>query len=183
MSMASDIVNFLRTDRAITQINFDFDGFLVYPQAYSTDVADLIGRGIVGVRVTPAMDAGVGASYYPDYNEIWVPSSFSVKNDNHTAILVHEATHTHMDYKKAGTVKTEWAEAIGYLAEAYWRRTWSLGPVSTNPVRLEAMRVATRLHGGGVYKVPAADVTSLIAAVKREPHYTAKPPTQTFDGF
>jgi hypothetical protein len=146
-------------------------------------VAGLVASGRLGVRVTTAVDADAGAHYFFDYNEFWVPPSFSFTNDNHLAILVHEATHAHMDYQKVGVVKTEWAEAIGYLAEAYWRRCWSLGPVSSHKVRLEAMRVASMLHAGRVYKVPAADVTALLMAVKSEPHYAAKPPTQKYDGF
>ena len=182
MAHKDDIIAFLKSDPAIQKVNFDFGGFLVYPQAYAVDVAGLIGSGRIGIRITTALDDDAGASYFADYNEIWVPPSFSIGKDEHCSLLVHEATHAHMDYKAVGTVDIGWSEAIAYLAEAVFREARGLGPMSANFIRQRSHATAKAVVGGA-YRLDPAQVNSLILSARSEPHYAEKPPTIRYDGF
>lgn len=184
MAIRDDIIALLKTDTAINKVNFDFGGFLVYPQAYAVDVAGLVTSNRIGIRVTTAMNAGAGASYYPDYNEFWVPPTFTTTSDRDCSLLVHEATHAHMDYKKVGTVDIGWSEAIAYLAEAVYREARGLPPLPGEGAFLRARCHATaKTIVGGSYRLDPAQVTSLIMSARSEPHYAAMAPTITYDAF
>ncbi|HYP12422.1 MAG TPA: hypothetical protein VEQ63_00740, partial [Bryobacteraceae bacterium] len=48
---ATDAVNFLTTNPAISELNFGFRTFKVYPSAYRKDVADAIKKGDVKINL------------------------------------------------------------------------------------------------------------------------------------
>jgi hypothetical protein len=192
MSVKDDIVSFLKTDATIKKINFKIDGFLVYPQAYSVDVAGLVARDIITVKSTSSLDDGVYASYYVDYNQLWIRPSFSTTSDDDCSALVHEATHAHMDYKAVGLKPIEWSEAIAYLAEAFYREAKGLKPLSSHFIRAKAHSLAKRMLRTGEYEVPGAEALSMFMSAKSEPHYEQKArggayalakPFVNFDGF
>lgn len=183
MALKDDIVKFLKTDTAINKINFKFDTFLVYPQAYAVDVAGLVRDGRIGVKPTAAQNEGAGASYYVDYNQFWLKPTFKISDADDCSFLVHEATHAHMDYKKVGMVKVEWSEAIAYIAEAFYREARGLKPLSTDFIRLKAHSLAKGMLASRRYEVAPNDVQSMLMSAKNEPHYMKKPPFVNYDGF
>jgi hypothetical protein len=175
MALKDDVVAFLRTDPNIAKINFEFDGFRVYPSAYSADVADAIAAGRIGVRTSTALNAGAGASYDPKFNEFNLAPTFSLGRFRDAALLVHEATHAHMDLQAAGRVARERAEAIGYLAEAVYVYASGYNPLSAAGteggfLRAQTERLATSVLAGG-YKVPPESALALIGTLRNEQHY------------
>jgi hypothetical protein len=180
MAIKDDIVTLLTKDAAIKRINFKIDGFLVYPQAYSVDIAGLVASEQIRINVTTKLDDGAYASYYAEYNEIWVRPTFQTSNYKDCAALVHEATHAHMDYKKVGIKPIEWSEAIAYIAEAFYLEARclvearSLPPISDHFIRQKAHSLAKRMLASGAYEVPGNVAQSMFMAAKHEPHYEKK---------
>lgn len=183
MALKDDIVNVLKTDTAINKINFKFDKFMVYPQAYAVDVAGLISRGTINLKVTTAVTDGAAASYFMAYNELWVKPSFKVSNADDCSILIHEATHAHMDYKKVGQMKVDWSEAIAYLAEAFYREARGLKPLSDHFIRAKAHSLAKTMLASGRYEVHPAVAASMMDSARNEPHYIVKEAFVNYDGF
>jgi hypothetical protein len=175
MSLEDDVVNFLRTDPNIGKVNFEFDGFRVYPSAFTTDVADAVASGRIGVRTSTALNKGAGASYDPKFNEFNLAPGFNLTTINHQTLLLHEATHAHMDLQAIGRVARERAEAIGYLAEAIFITAAGYNPLSSfgtegGFLRNQAARIADAVLGG-TYVVPGSSVIALVGTVRNEQHY------------
>ncbi len=183
MALKDDIATFLKTDTAIGKINFKFDKFMVYPQAYAVDVAGLVSSGRIGVKLTAAQNEGAAASYYLDYNEFWLKPTFKITDADDCSVLVHEATHAHMDYKKSGMVKVEWSEAIAYIAEAMYREAKGLKPLSGNFIRMKAHSLAKTMLASGRYEVHPGVAQQMLESAKNEPHYLKKSPFVNYDGI
>jgi hypothetical protein len=178
MPTAADVAHFLSTHPGIAAVNFEYDGFRVYPTAYSTDMAGLITLGRIKVVNTP-LPAAVGARYEMQLDELKVRPTLDLTDPGDQALVVHEMTHAHTDYHMNGNsyfaawCSVEYGEALGYLAEALFRDGLGLGPLDGTTLRAEAMRVAKAVRAGA-YVVPAADRTALEAEVAASPHYIAK---------
>ena len=172
MALKDDIVKLLTTDTAILKINFDFDGFLVFPEAYHRDIASVVNNGKIGVNLTTSMNPGAGASYMVTYRQFWVPLRFSTANAKDASLLIHEATHAHMDFRVAGAMPLERSEAIAYLAEAVYREARGLPPIAGegNFMRTQCHAIAKGILKG-TYKVPPMSVAALLGTAKNEPHY------------
>jgi hypothetical protein len=175
MSLKDDVVSFLRTDPNIAKVNFEFDGFRVYPSAFSTDVADAVEKGRIGVRTSGALNKGAGASYDPKFNEFNLAPGFNLTTIKGKTLLLHEATHAHMDLQAVGRMAREKAEAIGYLAEAVFITAAGYNPLSPfgmegGFLRQQAARMAEGVLGGD-YTVPTAAASALVGTVRNEQHY------------
>jgi hypothetical protein len=181
MAVVADIVTFLRGNTFINRINFEFGTFRVYPSAYQRDVADAVNSGAIKVRTKGSGSAAAGASYDMAYDSFELSPSFSVTNTRDQGFLVHESTHAHLDIQNLGSHSASENEAVGYLAEATFLEAAGAPPLGTEAIRVEAHRIAKTLLAG-VYKVPAADVTSLTAEVAKDPHY-ASTVTYNSNGF
>lgn len=175
MSLKEDVVNFLRTDPNIAKVNFEFDGFRVYPSAYTADVADAVAKGRIGVRTSSALNKGAGASYDPKFNEFNLAPGFNLTKIEHKTLLLHEATHAHMDLQAVGRMAREKAEAIGYLAEAVFITAAGYNPLSAwgtegGFLRQQAAMMAEGVLGGA-YAVPPSSAAALVGTVRNEQHY------------
>ncbi|MEO3474121.1 hypothetical protein AAFN86_19795 [Roseomonas sp. CAU 1739] len=175
MAIKDDVVGFLQSDTAIDKVNFEFDGFQVYPSAYKTDIAEAVKKGRIGVRIDTALNEGAGASYDLRYNEFRLPPGFDVSKDDPASLLLHEATHAHMDLQAIGSVPRERSEAIAYVAEAVFRGAKGLPPIGGPSaegafMRRQAASMAAGILAGG-YKVPGQAAGNLMATLRNEPHY------------
>ena len=191
MSDAADFSSFLKTDPAITAINFQFAKHKVYPSGYRTDIADLVASGKIGIkrRFSDIGMTDTGASYMPDADHFSIPRGFDITQDVPKLLFVHEATHALMDWQKVGTIPTADSEAIAYLAKAIFVRTKGWAPLAGRagapppPLRVEAYRVAG-IVVGGAYAVPAGDIAALVTAVRATPLYAGKITSFTkYDGI
>jgi hypothetical protein len=173
MTTAADIAAFLSSDPGIAKVNFRFEGFPVYPTAYSKDLAGLLTAGRIAVVLSATLPASVGAQYYPQANALHLPVGFSFQDSEHISLLVHEMTHAHLDYHEVGWVSQDYGEAIAYLAEALFREHYGIPPISRRSLRLAAQSVAWRVMAGA-YDVDRLDCRMLRAEVGTDPHYEAK---------
>jgi hypothetical protein len=178
MVSAGDIATFLASEPMIAKINFKFDGFMVYPSAYSTDLSGLLAARRISV-VVMALPAGVGARWENQGDTLKLRTGFDIRDLDDQTYLVHEMTHAHVDYHRGGNSyfsawqSVELGEAIGYLAEAMFREAKGLAPLDTTPLRTEAQRIAKGLLAGG-YEVGKPDVDALQKAVGATTHYAKK---------
>ena len=174
------VVIFLRTNGYIKRINFQFNGFRVYPRAYQVDVAEALNSRQILIHFKRSL-GGAGAQYDFLYDSFEVDRAFDpIRIPAHSAILVHEATHAHMDIQGIGQVRDNVAEAVAYLAEAVFQRA-KKAPALTTPgtnsvalCRQEAYRIAGTILNG-TYAIPQRDVTALIDAVNRTPGAVSRP--------
>lgn len=188
MAIKEDFIKLLTTDTAILKINFDFDGFLVFPEAYHRDIASVVNNGRISIKVTTSMNEGAGATYFPTYREFWVPPTFKTSSDRDASLLIHEATHAHMDFRKIGAIALERSEAIAYLAEAVYREARGLPPITGEGNFLRAQcHTTAKMILKGTYKVPKMNVSSLLGTLKNEPHYmklaALQGPLMTYNGL
>ena len=168
------VVTFLRTNPHINRINFQFRGFRVYPRAYQVDVAGAVNARQILIHFRNNL-GGAGAQYDFEYDTFEVDRAFDpTLNLAHAAILVHEATHAHMDIQGIGPRRDNEAEAVAYLSEAVFLRAQRAAALiipGTNRVplcRQVAFRIAATILAG-TYAVSPRDVKALIAAVDHTP--------------
>ena len=182
MTLKSQIVNFLKTNPELKKVNFRFMTHRIYPSGYSVDVADLIDKDYIGL--SKAFFGKAAASYLMDSNKMILSNSFSITSDYDLSFLVHECTHALSDYQKAGYGSRFEHEAVGYLAEAFWREAKGLTSLGGTGIRTITHKIAASMLSSGNYTVSASDGYALLNAVRAEPHYKTKSDeTYIGDGF
>jgi hypothetical protein len=172
MAIKDDVAKFLRSSAYINRINFAFGTFKVYPSAYQKDVAGAIDSGEILVHTKGASGVAAGASYDMAFDSLELSTTFSVGAPRDQAFLVHECTHAHLDIQCLGSHSGHADEAAAYLAEAIFLEAAGQPALGSETIRAVSHRIAKTVLGG-VYWIPAADVTALTSEVAKNPHYIA----------
>lgn len=192
MTTGGDIATWISGDPGIKSINFKFEGFPVWPEAYSKDLAKLLIDGRIHIVMDDALTAEVGAQYYPQSDSLHLPVGFSFANSQQASLLVHELTHAHLDYHQGGAIVINWfsqdfGEAVAYIAEALYREHYGIAPMSKHSVRQSAQSIAGRIRAGA-YEVDGVDCALMRREVATDGYYGKKtsplmPKFHIYDGI
>lgn len=181
MTVAADIVSFLKRTPAIAKLNFAFGKLKVYPSGYQTDVANAISGEKIKVKASSAaVPAGAGAAYYPDYDTLDLKAGFSIRVVSDQAYVVHECTHAFFDLLNMGSHSGHDDEAAAYIAEAIYLEAIGAPPLSGHLIRVASHAIAKKVLAG-TYAVSGTDMATLSGFVGTTPLYSGKP-TYESDG-
>jgi hypothetical protein len=165
------------------KIHFNLDGVRVWPGDMAT-VAGYVLQGKIYVRYDSSNPNR--ARYRP--NAIGtVPANrmmlgFTSNNQNHRALICHEATHAISDIRRASMTRIQ-TEAVGYTAQALWHfHEGSLTP----PTNFGGAEVASAAFAVAAYFYTGAEpdyaaVIDLYAAIARTSDGTRSAPI--YDGL
>ncbi len=179
------VARILTTDPC-QRVDFNIPGYRLRPGGFfvigmSLTVSDAAHR-VAGHRGRPMhvrvehMPPHVGAMYYARSNSIVVPRASYGSTAPEREAIVHEATHAIFDFQRVRLPAWE-EEATAYIADAVYRRhcgNTQAGATGIDAIADGIARDVSATTAGlasWTHDVTAAQMQTLIAAIRRDPAY------------
>jgi hypothetical protein len=170
-TVKSHVIQILKYDRAIAKHNFAINNLRVWPSAYR-DVARAVETG--KIRIGTNVGKGNAAEYDARFGVMDVAETLNLLDERDRALVIHEATHAHLDMLTLGKHSGYENEAMGYIAEALYILAVNGRDVGTQSFRQIAKGIAAQVFKGQ-YGIAQKDVEMLTADIAKQRFYASRP--------